>query len=134
MTRREGGCLCGAIRYRTLGEPIQVNHCHCRMCQRAAGAPVVTWATFKAKDVEFLAGAPSWRESSDKARRGFCAACGTQLLWRRIRETDEIDLSAASLDDPNSVKPGLHIWTESQLHWLPIADDLPRHRRSRGEG
>ena len=133
MTIREGGCFCGAIRYRSEGEPVQVNYCHCRMCQRSAGAPVVAWVTFKAKDVQFLKGGPKWLESSDKASRGFCANCGTQLLWRPTRETDEIDLTAASLDDPNTIRPDIHIWTGSQLQWLDIHDDLPRYRKSRQE-
>ena len=42
MTMREGGCYCGAIRYRIEGEPLHVNYCHCRMCQRLSGAPVVS--------------------------------------------------------------------------------------------
>ena len=134
MTMREGGCFCGAIRYRTEGEPAQVNYCHCRMCQRSAGAPVVAWATFKAKDVQLLKGGPKWLESSEIASRGFCANCGTQLLWRSKRHADEVDLTAASLDDPNSVKPNLHIWTESQLDWMELQDDLPRYRRSKSEG
>jgi hypothetical protein len=134
MTTREGGCFCGAIRYRAEGEPTQVNHCHCRMCQRLAGAPVVTWATFRAEQVHFLKGGPKWLESSEKATRGFCANCGTQLLWRSKRHPDEVDLTAASLDDPNSVKPDIHIWTESQLEWLRLQDDLPRYRRTRSEG
>ena len=115
------------------GEPEQVNYCHCRMCQRSAGAPVVAWATFKAKDVQFLKGGPKWLESSEQASRGFCANCGTQLLWRSKRHADEVDLTAASLDDPNTVGPAIHIWTESQLQWLHIEDDLPRYRRSRQE-
>lgn len=134
MTTREGGCFCGAIRYRIEGEPLQVNHCHCRMCQRLSGAPVVTWATFKEEDVRFLKGAPKWLDSSSQARRGFCADCGTQLLWRPDRQTDETDITAASLDDPNSVRPNDHIWTESQLDWVKIDDHLPRYRRSRSEG
>ncbi len=134
MTAREGGCFCGAIRYRIDGEPTQVNHCHCRMCQRMSGAPMVTWVTFKDEDVRFLEGVPKWLDSSDQARRGFCADCGTQLLWRPNRETDEVDLTAASLDDPNSVRPDLHLWTESQLDWMQVEDELPRYRRSRSEG
>ena len=134
MTTREGGCFCGAIRYRADGEPTQVNHCHCRMCQRLSGAPVVTWATFKAGQVQFLTGGPKWLESSDKASRAFCANCGTQLVWRSNRHADEVDLTAASLDDPNSVKPDLHIWTESQLDWMGMSDRLPRYGRSRGAG
>ena len=41
----EGGCLCGAVRYRISAEPIDAGYCHCRMCQRSTGAPVVSWLT-----------------------------------------------------------------------------------------
>ena len=134
MTTREGGCFCGAIRYRIEAEPIHVNYCHCRMCQRLSGAPVVSWATFNTRDLHLLKGAPEWFRSSDIATRGFCAECGTQLLWRADREADQTDLTAASLDDPNSVRPSDHIWTESQLDWISIDDHLPRYRRSRRKG
>jgi hypothetical protein len=134
MTTREGGCFCGAIRYRIAGEPVQVNHCHCRMCRRMAGAPVVTWATFPADAVTFLKGAPKWFRSSEIAQRGFCGSCGTQLVWKADRHAEEVDITAASLDDPNSIRVDDHIWTENQLSWMQIDDRLPRHRRSRPEG
>jgi len=134
MTTQEGGCYCGAIRYRIEGEPLHVNYCHCRMCQRLSGAPVVSWATFNADDVRFLNKEPKWFRSSNIATRAFCNECGTQLLWRSDRDKDESDITTASLDDPNSVKPKDHIWTESQLDWMNIDDHLPRYRRSRSEG
>ena len=50
----EGGCFCGAVRYRVEGEPIQSDYCHCRMCQRAGGAPVVAWGTWSVSQVTWL--------------------------------------------------------------------------------
>ena len=44
----EGGCLCGAVRYRISAAPSHTDYCHCRMCQRSTGAPVVPvgiWGT-----------------------------------------------------------------------------------------
>ena len=99
-----------------------------------SGAPVVSWATFNADDVRFLNKEPKWFRSSNIATRAFCNECGTQLLWRSDRDKDESDITTASLDDPNSVKPKDHIWTESQLDWMNIDDHLPRYRRSRSEG
>lgn len=127
----EGGCLCGAVRYRARGRPTQVNHCHCRMCQRASGAPLVTWATFPADRVEWIKGAPARRRSSDIAERGFCAACGSALLWQEDARRDMIDLTAGTLDRPEAVRPQDHIWTESAVPWLAIADGLPRYSGTR---
>ena len=134
MKTREGGCYCGAIRYRIQNEPTRANLCHCRMCQRLAGAPVVSWVTLANHQVTFLKGEPKWYRSSDIATRGFCPNCGTQLFWRADGNSEELDISTASLDDPNSVQPREHIWTESQLDWMNIDDHLPRYKRSRSEG
>ena len=41
-----GGCFCGAVRYRVEGPPLDAGYCHCRMCQRANGAPAVAWVTW----------------------------------------------------------------------------------------
>jgi hypothetical protein len=129
----EGGCLCGAVRFRAEGKPTNVNHCHCRMCQRAGGAPVVTWATFPLKQFKWTKGAPTIRRSSDIAVRGFCSACGTALLWQGDAHPDLIDITAGALDKPEAIAPNEHLWTESAVPWLHIHDDLPRHRRSRGD-
>ena len=65
-----GGCQCGAVRYRCEGFG-RASICHCRMCQKAFGAfygPLVT-----GKGLVWTRGEPSWFQSSNKVRRGFCA-------------------------------------------------------------
>jgi hypothetical protein len=49
----EGGCLCGAVRYRAWGNAYGITHCHCQTCRRASGAPFVTWAGFDADKFTF---------------------------------------------------------------------------------
>ena len=46
MEAIEGGCLCGAVRYRAFWPAYGITHCHCQTCRRASGAPFVTWAGF----------------------------------------------------------------------------------------
>ena len=128
----EGGCLCGALRYRAVGHPRSVNHCHCRMCRKAGGAPFVTWATFARAAVSITAGEPTFYRSSAIAERGFCAQCGSAMIWRSTRGSDEIDITAGTLDDPNMLNPRDHIWTENAPPWLHLADGLPRYPRERG--
>ena len=53
----EGGCLCGAIRYRLRGPVSWVGHCHCIQCRRAAGSPAVTWLTLPKAHFEVTKGA-----------------------------------------------------------------------------
>jgi len=123
-----GGCLCGAIRYAAQGAPLAVNHCHCVQCQRATGAAMATWATWRAADVRFVKGRPSEFASSPGARRGFCGQCGSTLTWRAVEGTPaEIDLAAGTLDDPDPITPRDHLFTKSRRRWLPLCDGLPAY-------
>ncbi len=126
-TSFSGGCLCGAIRYRAAGPATSVVHCHCSLCRRASGAPVVTWATFPAGAVTFSREKVT-REyaSSTWARRGFCPDCGTQIWFQQLKRTDEIDLTLSTFDDPTSFRPERHIWNTDRVPWLQLSDDLPR--------
>lgn len=125
-----GGCFCGAVRYRVNAAPSDVAHCHCGMCRRTSGAPFVSWLTVPRSAFTLSAGAPAELRSSGPALRRFCAACGTALTFQREDAPSWIDVTVGSLDDPAAVTPRRHIWTDSQLSWLHIEDDLPRHPRS----
>lgn len=129
---KEGGCLCGAVRFRADGVPSYVNVCHCRMCQKASGAPMMAWATFERTNVE-VTGMPMFRISSPRIERGFCGDCGSTLIWRRCR-SETLDLAVGTFDDPSTLKPSEHIWTESRARWLNPTDHLPRYRRRSGPG
>ncbi len=129
MTAHDGGCMCGGVRYRATAEPLYVCHCHCVDCRRASGAPLVTWAVFAADDVSFTRGAPKYRESSDRAARGFCPDCGSQITFQYHRDREHIDIAAGTLDDPNAVTPDRHVWDDSRLRWIALTDELPRHSR-----
>ena len=66
------------------------------------------------------------------AQRAFCAACGSALAWRGERNPEMIDLTVGSSDRPGALAAREHIWTENNIPWLHIADDLPRYKRERG--
>lgn len=123
----EGGCLCKAVRYHLIGRPVDAGYCHCRLCQRAHGAPVVAWATFARADFILLAGELRVYSSSASGRRTFCAACGTHLTFELTHsDVTTIDIALATLDDPEALRPEFHIWTSSQLSWFDTVDNLPR--------
>jgi hypothetical protein len=123
-----GGCLCRGIRYRIVGKPIDAGYCHCRLCRRSAGAPVLAWATFPITGFRFTRGRPGTFHSSRRAFRQFCIRCGTQLTFRKTRAPETIDVNLVTLDRPESIPPEYHIWTANQLSWFDTRDDLPRHR------
>ncbi len=126
-----GGCLCGALRYRAVvGESKTVTHCYCRMCRKATGGTFVTWVEFPAKDFVFTKGQPSYFRSSDLAERAFCGRCGCQLTFRAVGDpgglSEVIWIALGGTDRPGDIEPTHHIFTDDQLPWFRLSDDLPR--------
>jgi len=122
-----GGCLCGAVRYRITAAPVEVLYCHCGMCRRAQGAPVVAWLTVPIGAFEVTQGALKAYRSSQRAFRRFCGDCGTPLNWVAADAPRYIDVSIASLDTPEAYGPTLHLWAASRIPWFDTADRLPRY-------
>lgn len=127
----EGGCLCGALRFRAtraLGVPA---FCHCRTCRRASGAPVVAWITVARDGFAFTKGQPRSYRSSAHVVRTFCGECGTPLSYANDAYPDAVDLTTVSLDAPERFPPLDHVWTRHAVAWLELGDDLPRHAEFR---
>src|SRR3972149_2108198 len=124
----EGGCFCGAVRYRITGQPARVTNCHCTMCRRTSGAPFVSWAIAGKSSFAFTTGEPARFASSADGIRKFCPRCGTPLTCELASHPDVVDVTVCSMDTPEAVVPQDHIWTSSQLPWVGLADGLPRHR------
>lgn len=103
--------------------------CHCRMCQRAHGAPAVSWLVVRRSELRIVRGVPGQYRSSAKAVREFCGNCGTPLFFIEDSRPDEVDVAVSTLDDPIAVPPSRHIWLESQMPWLKLDDHLPRYLR-----
>jgi hypothetical protein len=124
-----GGCLCGAVRYRLTSEPFDAGWCHCRTCQLASGAPALAFATVPVDNWVVEQGADQVRtvESSDFGRRKFCGLCGTSLTIQIDFQPETIDFTLASLDAPEDVVPGFHIFYASRIGWAEAGDTLPRH-------
>jgi hypothetical protein len=127
----EGGCLCGAVRYRLASAPFDAGYCHCGLCRRSAGAPVLAFAMVPFEHFEMTGGAPRRRRSSGFGERWFCADCGTQLAMHVDHQPDTIDFTIASLDRPAAVMPSFHIFFESRIGWFDTADDFDRHAQFR---
>ncbi len=133
-TVRAGGCACGQVRYELRSDPSDVGYCHCRLCQRTTGAPVVVWATVPLRSFVVTDGEHVLRTypSTPSGWRQFCCLCGTQLAMQVAHEPDTVDVTVASLDEPAALPPTNHILDASRIPWLTLADDLPRHPGKRG--
>ncbi len=129
----EGGCLCGAVRYRLLSEPVDAGWCHCRTCQLNSGSPAMAFATVPTGDFIFEKGSELVGSvaSSDTGERRFCTRCGTPFLMQEKDQPETVDFSLATLDEPDRIVPGFHIFYASRIAWAEAGDDRPRHDASR---
>ena len=127
----EGGCICGAIRYRVVGEPTNSMICHCQTCRRVAASPIVAWVTFPAAQFQLLQGQPTAFHSSQPVRRTFCAACGTPLTYEHSDSNGFVDITTCSLDNPQLFPPTHHSWLSHDLAWVRFGDGLPTFAESR---
>ena len=123
----EGGCRCGAVRYRAEGGPLWVTHCHCEECRRSSGAPGSTFVGVRSGGFAFVAGTPAAYESSPQVLRMFCGACGTPLTYEAAVYPGEVHIMAGTLDHPEGLAPERHVFVHERMPWLAIGDDLPRH-------
>lgn len=128
----EGGCACGAVRYRVTSAPMIVHACHCRLCQRQTGSSNAVNALIEADRVivrsgeieEILLDTPSGRGQ----RIARCSSCKV-ALWSNYLITNQGDhlrfLRVGTLDDPSLMPPDVHIYTATRQPWYVIGHDTP---------
>ena len=123
----DGGCLCGAIRYRAIGKQIGSGYCHCKSCRHHTGAPVVAFVVFSKKQVKWLKGNRIRYQSSQGKFRSFCRNCGTSLTF----EDDElVEFHVSTLDNPNECHPNEHTHYREKITWFELCDNLPKYSGS----
>ncbi len=120
----DGGCLCGAVRYRLHGLPQEVFHSHSIIHRRAHGAPLVTWAACAPSDFTVQAGSVK-EYSAEGCVRTFCPECGTPLTFRELA-AEVLIIAAATLDTPELLAPTRHEAAADALPWPKMTDGLPR--------
>ena len=131
MTEPTGGCLCGAVRFRLVGPPYEIDYCHCHSCRKHTGAPVSAFADCKHGVVEFTKGRPTPYESSPGVRRGFCARCGSTLTYEFDSFPGEIHIHIGAMDRPEDFPPhGRPTFPEERVPWFRIGGvDWPLYQR-----
>ena len=102
----EGGCLCGAVRYQALAEPLRTTICHCTFCQKLTGSAFLVEPIFRDEDLVFSGAAPKiYERRSDGSGKlvcvHFCGACGTSVCLRFERFPGVVGLCGGTFDDPN---------------------------------
>ena len=123
-----GAGLCGSVKFAATLPSLWCAHCHCHMCQRFHGAPLVTWVGFAEEGFRITVGENTlrWYASSPVAQRGFCGDCGSSMLFKSEKWPDEMHVCLPNIQDPIDRQPEGHAHYGSHVDWLELADDLPR--------
>jgi hypothetical protein len=124
----EGGCACGAVRFRVKSSPVVAMACHCRFCQQRLGTAFALVAYFEEKNIEFTSGERTlYEHRSDESGRWlkleFCPRCGTTLSHTAEVRPGLRSISVGTFDDPGWIRIERHIWTRSKRPWVSIPSD-----------
>lgn len=122
----EGGCHCGAIRFKAEKETFWVGACYCIDCRKISGAPYMVWAMYDTDSIKMIKGEPKIYPSSENVNRSFCGMCGSSLSYQYKDKPEKIGLPIGIFDDAENFKLKKHIWVSQKLPWILIHDDLPQ--------
>ena len=125
---REGGCACGAVRYRLASDPLFVHCCHCLNCQRQTGSAFVINLLIEADRVEPLGEEPQAvdapRDDGSVQRIHRCPRCQV-AVYSEYGRPEVLFVRAGTLDEPRAVTPDVHIYTKSKVGWVVLPDSAP---------
>ena len=119
----EGGCLCGAVRYRVSNAPVVAAACHCTYCQRRTGSAFGLVTYFREQDVEIIRGElKTYEHRSDESKRWlrkqFCVTCGTTISLAAEVLPGACGIEGGTFDDPQWFKIEWHTWLRSAHPWV----------------
>jgi hypothetical protein len=132
----EGGCYCGALRYRAEGDPMLKGQCHCRECQYISGGHPNVITAMPEAGFKYVKGTPKQFRRSDLANpvtREFCGECGTHLLTKSPGLAGAVLIKVGTFDDPTVFgRPDMVIFTVDKQSFHTIPDGVPTFERYPG--
>ena len=126
----DGRCTCSAVRYRMTGKPLFVHCCHCRWCQRETGTAFALNAMIEADRVVLLQGEPEGVDTPSNSGKGQkifrCAVCRVAVWSTYAGAGNAIRfVRVGTLEEPDRLKPDIHIFTSSKQPWVVLPPDTP---------
>lgn len=128
----EGGCLCGAVRYVSDGEPMMAGHCHCTDCRRSSGTGHASHLVVPAASVRVSGKVTTYAAPADSGAivtRAFCPTCGAPVYSTNNGNPDAIFLRASSLDDLEVFQPQMVVYAARAASWDMTDPALPRFEK-----
>jgi hypothetical protein len=126
--QREGGCSCGAVRYRLTSDPLFTHCCHCLNCQRQTGSAFVINLLIETDRVELLGVEPQPvevpRDDGSTQTIFRCPTCQV-AVFSQYGHPGVRFVRGGTLDDPSRVAPDVHIFTRSKVPWVALPESVP---------
>ena len=125
---REGGCLCGQVRYKVSAQPLDTIVCHCKNCQKQAGTAFSVVSFFPRDSLQLEGELQTFEDTGTSGQtvfRRFCGNCGSPVITdtEHAPEMGLIFIKAGTLDEVDDLVPSVHVWTERKHCWLTLAKD-----------
>ena len=120
----DGGCYCGALRYKVTGDALFKGQCHCRECQYISGGSPNVCLAIPHAGFEYTKGEPKQFKRSDletPVTRDFCAECGTHIC-ARPPSIPGVVLKVGTLDDPaeyGTPQMAIYLCDKQPFHQVP---------------
>jgi hypothetical protein len=124
----KGSCLCGAVRIEVEGALRPAGACHCTQCRKQSGHFFASTTVPRTALTVHGSENVTWYRASDKARRGFCAVCGSWLFWDPQGE-DTTEIAMGAFDAPTGTRLATHIYVAEKGDYYDLTDGLPQKAR-----
>jgi len=121
VTERQGKCLCGAVAITAKNASNNVGACHCSMCRRWGGGPLmaIDCGTDVSIDGEENV---SVFNTSEWAERGFCSKCGSHLFYR-LKQTGQHIIAAGIFEDGESLVFDHQVFIDEKPSYYRFANE-----------
>jgi hypothetical protein len=125
---REGGCLCGAVRYTVDWPPMVVATCSCKNCQKQAGSALSVIAVMPSAALHITGALTTYTDTAERGKdvyRKFCGVCGSPVVTETPEATEQglVFIKAGTLDEAGDLSPTVHYWTCSAPGWMLLPED-----------
>lgn len=121
MSDGKGHCLCGAVKFNVKNMKNSVEACHCGMCRRWGGGPLMCVECGIDVAFEGIENITVYN-SSDWAERGFCKKCGSHLFYR-LKDSNEHQLPVGLFDNQKNFHFGLQVFTDRKPAFYSFANE-----------
>lgn len=134
MGKIQGGCLCGAVRYKCAAEPVMTAICQCDRCQRQSGSAFSVNVGIPKGSLEYTGDLPATYQDKGSSglpvHRRFCAKCGSPIV-SEVAATPKLDwLKSGTLDDKSWLQPQVSIWCSSGQSWVVLPEAMAKFPQS----